>query len=198
MIDAAGKALPAHLALGPDRLEIRIDARGAAWPVAIDPIVVNEQAKLTAADSTPDDEFGYSVALWGDSALVGANGPDGNPSNAGAAYVFTRMDSTWSQQAKLTASDGSGGDDFGISVALSGDTALVGATLGDGNASLPGAAYVFELDTDGSAPSCDLNGDGTFNGRDILGTCSLLTAPFDWMRRGKKSVSPSQICNWLH
>ena len=70
------------------------------------------------------------MALSGDTALVGA---DGENDYQGAAYVFTRSGTTWTQQ-KLTASDGAAGDWFGASVALSGDTALVGAFS---------AAYVF-------------------------------------------------------
>ena len=69
-----------------------------------------------------------SVALSGDTALVGADGKTvGGQTDAGAAYVFTRSGTSWSQQAELTDPDAAASDDFGCSVALSGDTALVGA-----------------------------------------------------------------------
>ncbi len=111
---------------------------GTAW---------TQQAKLTAGDGAAYDNFGYSVALSGDTALVGAYGDDGN----GSAYVFTRFGIAWNQQAKLIAADGAAGDYFGVSVALSGETALVGASGDDGPgtwgvpADGQGSAYVFTL-----------------------------------------------------
>jgi hypothetical protein len=103
------------------------------------------QGKLVAADGTAGDEFGWSVALSGDTALVGATGDNlGANTSQGSAYVFVRSGNTWTQQQKLVASDGAAGDEFGFSVALSGDTALVGAPYSDtaGNRNL-GTVYVF-------------------------------------------------------
>lgn len=112
------------------------------------------QAKLTADDGAAGDQLGYSIALSGDgnTALAGASLSDSVAGNAGCAYVFVRSGSSWSQQAKLTASDGGNSDDFGISVSLSsnGDTALVGAELDNTAAGADaGSAYVF-VRTDGS------------------------------------------------
>ena len=103
------------------------------------------QAQLTAADGAGYDEFGTSVALFGDTALVGAYSDDvGVNVDQGSAYVFVRTGTTWSQQAKLAASDGAAADSFGFSVALSRDTALVGAHRADvGSHADQGAAYVF-------------------------------------------------------
>jgi len=96
----------------------------------------SQQAKLTASDGAINDEFGWSVSLNGDTALVGA--PFANE-RTGSAYVFVRDGTNWSQQAKLTACDLCLNDYFGISVSLSGDTALMGAPPhGD-----TGAAFVF-------------------------------------------------------
>ncbi len=87
-----------------------------------------QEAKLTASDAAGNDWLGWSVALSGDTALVGAYFDDNaGGTNAGSAYVFTRTGGVWTQQAKLTASDAAVGDIFGVSVALSGDTAVVGA-----------------------------------------------------------------------
>ena len=105
-----------------------------------------QQAKLTANDGAEMDYFGYSVALAGDTALVGAYADDDKGSISGSAYVFTRSGSTWTQQAKLTAADGAAGDCFGWSVALSGDTALVGAYADDDNGVNSGSAFVFTRD----------------------------------------------------
>ena len=104
-----------------------------------------QQAKLTASDGAASDNFGYSVALAGNTAIIGAFGDDiGANSDQGSAYIFTRSGSTWSQQAKLTASDGAAGDNFGNSVALSGDTAIVGSWFDDiGTNPEQGSAYVF-------------------------------------------------------
>ncbi len=99
-----------------------------------------QQAKLTAGDGFAEDYFGTSVALSGDTALIGAAGSN---NNAGAAYVFQRHGSQWTQQAVLTAADGKAGDTFGASLALSGETALVGAGFANRTA---GAAYVFVRD----------------------------------------------------
>jgi hypothetical protein len=86
------------------------------------------QKKLTASDGAVDDQFGNSVALSGDTALVGAHYDNvSGHSGQGSAYVFVRSGTTWSLQKKLTASDGAAQDLFGTSVALSGNTALVGA-----------------------------------------------------------------------
>ena len=91
------------------------------------------------------DQFGWAVALVGETALIGAPGDDDLGRGAGAAYVFTRSDSTWTQAQKLTASDGSADDFFGGMIALDGDadTAVIGSIVSGGSGHSPGAAYVF-------------------------------------------------------
>ena len=86
-----------------------------------------EQAKLTASDGAADDYFGSSVAIAGDTIVVGASGDDDEWQCSGSAYVFTRTGTTWTEQAKLTASDGAANDHFGGSVAIAGDTIVVGS-----------------------------------------------------------------------
>ena len=99
-----------------------------------------EIAKLTASDPAADDQFGYSVAVDGDTMVVGAYGDN---SDRGAAYVYVREAGVWNQIAKLTASDGHSGDWFGRSVAIDGGTVVVGAYLDDDGGTWSGAAYVF-------------------------------------------------------
>ena len=102
---------------------------------------------LTADDRAANDEFGYSVAIDGNTAVVGAyhRNLDGN-TNVGVAYVFTKdSDDAWSQAATLTASDGAANDEFGISVAIEGNTIVVGARQDD---TRNGAAYVFTKSPD--------------------------------------------------
>ena len=106
-----------------------------------------EVTKLTASDAQASDQFGYRVAVSGDTAVVGAWAEDAGGVNAGAAYVFRRDEGgadNWGQVTKLTASDAQAGDAFGNSVAVSGDTAIVGAPLEDAEGSDVGAAYVFQ------------------------------------------------------
>ena len=101
---------------------------------------------LTASDGAADDYFGYSVAISGDTIVVGAPYEDVNDDNNGSAYVFSRNQGgadNWGQVAKLTASDGKAYDEFGQSVTIEYDTIIVGAKRGDGNESDSGAAYVF-------------------------------------------------------
>ena len=105
--------------------------------------VWEEDTKLTPNDPEVDDYFGVSVALDGDTAVVGAWADDDNGSRSGSAYVFTRTAGLWTQQAKLLADDGAPFDRFGEAVALDGDTALIGARSNDENGDNAGAAYVF-------------------------------------------------------
>lgn len=114
-----------------------------------------QQAYLKASNSGTFDSFGYSVAIDGDSIVIGAiaedsnatgvNGDGGNNSktDSGAAYVFVRNGTTWSQQAYLKASNTMAGDQFGCSVGVSGDTAVIGASWEGTTQIGSGAAYVF-------------------------------------------------------
>jgi uncharacterized repeat protein (TIGR01451 family) len=185
--DAAGTKLPARMSLHGERLVLAVDDTGAQYPVVVDPLF-SEEAKLTADDGKAGDHFGISVAMdgntvligsengaayvfvrgsgvWtlqrkltkddfgfgtsvalsGDTALIGAYGAN---DNKGAAYVFVREAGVWSEQAMLIATDGALSDAFGVSVAIDGDTALIGADRnGDEYA---GAAYLFERKADGT------------------------------------------------
>lgn len=99
-----------------------------------------QQAKLVAADAAPDADFGWSVALFGDIAVIGAPGDAGG---RGAVYVFTRSDGTWTQQAKLVDPLAGPADALGWSVSLSGLTLAAGAPLADTGATASGLALVF-------------------------------------------------------
>ncbi|HWN94582.1 MAG TPA: FG-GAP repeat protein, partial [Methylomirabilota bacterium] len=144
---------------------------GTTWP---------QQAYLKASDTSIDDLFGHSVAVSGNTAVIGARGEASNATGvqntsqrtaeqdddhapeAGAAYVFVRTGTNWSQQAYLKASNAEHSDYFGSSVAVSGDTVVVGAFGEDSNASgvngnqsndsepSAGAAYVFVRDGAGT------------------------------------------------
>ena len=146
--DADGAPLEANLRYAAGQVILQVNDEGAAYPITIDPLIYREQ-KVIASDGAAEDYFGVSVALSGDTALVGAYGDDvGANSNQGSAYVFTRSGTTWTQQGKLTASDGAADELFGVSVALSGDTALVGADSDTvGANSDQGSAYFYDIIT---------------------------------------------------
>ncbi len=117
--------------------------RGSAYIFKRDGTSWTEQDKLTPSDPIDENFFGQSVSISGDYALIGATGDDGMDTQHGAAYIFKRDGTSWAQEAKLTASDGAGGDCFGWSVSISGDYALVGASVDDSN---KGSAYIFKRD----------------------------------------------------
>jgi len=119
--------------------------QGSAYLLSRSAGVWSQEAQIVGADTGFGDGFGGAVAISGDTAIVGATGVDlANAVTAGAAYVFVRSNGAWAQQAKLVASDATTNALFGTSVAIAGDTAIVGArgALTAGLAST-GAAYVF-------------------------------------------------------
>ncbi len=143
---------------------------GAAYVFVRDGTTWTQQAYLKASNTDVDDWFGYSVAVSNDTVVVGAlyeasaatgvNGDqnDNSASEAGAAYVFVREGTTWTQQAYLKASNTDTDDKFGYSVAISNDTIVVNAdweksaatgvngNQSDNSAEEVGAAYVFVRD----------------------------------------------------
>ncbi|MFN0205549.1 MAG: FG-GAP repeat protein, partial [Planctomycetota bacterium] len=165
VLDANGTSLPARFESTNNSLQLFVDDLNAHYPLTIDPIA--QQAYLKASNTGSADKFGSSVAISGNTIVVGAIGEDSNAtgvngnqsdnsaSSSGAAYVFVRSGATWTQQAYLKASNAQSGDEFGTSVAISGDTIVVGAISEDSNSSgvngdqtnnlaaFAGAAYVF-------------------------------------------------------
>jgi hypothetical protein len=111
---------------------------------------LHEGAKLTASDAAAVDWFGQSVSLSGDTAIVGAlfnddACPAANPDcDSGSAYVYVHSSGVWPQRQRLTALDAAAGANFGGSVAVDGDTAVVGAREADhAGVVAAGSAYVF-------------------------------------------------------
>jgi len=114
-------------------------------------------AKLTAADAFTGDYFGRSIAISDGTIVVGAYRDSDKGSNSGSAYVFEKSDSSdetsWTQVAKLTADDGAASDYFGVAVAISDGTIVVGAHQDDDKGSGSGSAYVFEKSDSSDATS---------------------------------------------
>jgi hypothetical protein len=117
--------------------------KGAAYVFTWSGSAWTPTAELTASDGAAGAEFGVSVSIDGNTIVVGALGAtiDGQ-SDQGAAYVFTKSGSSWTQAAELTASDGVANDLFGYSVSISGNTVVSGAP-GNVGADNIGAAYMF-------------------------------------------------------
>jgi len=153
--------------VGGDPSDNGAQSSGAVYVFARDGDTWTQQAYIKASNSEASDTFGTSVALDGDTLVVGAfledsaaTGVDGDETDnsaasAGAVYVFVRNGTDWTQQAYLKASNAQAGDIFGLSVAISGDTIVVGARDEDSDANGvnanqlnntaidAGAAYVF-------------------------------------------------------
>ena len=119
------------------------DGAGSAYVFACDGTQWVQQAKLVADDGALYDFFGNAVAVDGETVVIGAPFDDDFGVQSGSAYVFTRSGDDWVQQAKLVPSDPEDHDWFGCSVAISGDTIVVGAHGDDDNGSNSGSAYVF-------------------------------------------------------
>jgi len=151
--DASGKKLQAWLEVRGEQLLLKTDDTKASYPVVIDPWV--QLAELTASDATYDDYFGASVAISGDTVVVGADGTTiGGNQQQGAVYVFVKPKNGWKTTshftAKLTSSDGQPYDLFGSSVSISAATIAVGASnLAIGRNQGQGAAYVYIKPTKG-------------------------------------------------
>ncbi|MBA1443980.1 MAG: choice-of-anchor D domain-containing protein [Chromatiales bacterium] len=132
-----------------------VDDNGAAYIFVRDPGTGawTQQQKLLATNGAQNDRFGESVSISGDTAIVGVKGDDDKGESSGSAYVFVRDPATdlWTEQAKLLASDGAAYHIFGKSVAISGDTAIVGADFSTLITVDIGYAYVFVRD-----PATDL------------------------------------------
>jgi hypothetical protein len=127
---------------------------GAAYIFTWSGTTWTQQQKIQASDKQASDFFGFSVSISedGNTAIVGAYGEDTGGSDAGAAYIFTRSGTSWSEQQKIQASDKQASDQFGRSVSISddGNTAIVGAYLEDTGATEEdtgvtdaGSAYIF-------------------------------------------------------
>ncbi len=185
--DARGVQLPARLEVSGQNIAVAVDDSAAVYPVTIDPTWFQQQ-KLTANDGDSGDAMGVSVDLDGDVAVVGAYQ---NDSARGAAYIFRRTGSTWTQTQKLVAADGVADDNFGIAVAIDGPTIIVGAPLDD---SSQGAAYVFResagtfSQSQKILASDGISGDEFGNAVDLDGTTAIIGASVENAIQGSAYV----------
>ena len=136
--DAEGRELPSRFERRGEELAIVVDDTAAVYPITIDPLVQNENAKLTVSGTVPQAKFGTSMDQASLRAVVGAPG-------SAAAYVFFLSNGTWEIEAKLTRAGVNAGDLFGNDVTISVSNVVVGAPMYDGAFSNSGAAFCFEL-----------------------------------------------------
>ncbi len=122
------------------------DKSGSAYVFRFDGSEWLEETKLLAPDGTNKDYFGQSVAVGSNVLVVGAPGDDDMGLQSGSVYVFVFDGSSWNLDVKLTASDGTGSDEFGNAVAIRKNLMIVGARDVDGPYSSIGAAYIFRHD----------------------------------------------------
>ncbi|MDP2716901.1 FG-GAP repeat protein [Rheinheimera sp.] len=140
-------ALKNHIAmLGAIKRDDKAEDAGAVFAFERLANSWSQQQILTAADAKAGDAFGQSIALTEHFLVIGAPHSDAPDKDSGSAYVYIRQNDKWQFHSKLTASDGAEGDLFGISVAIDGNTILVGADLNDERAEKAGAVYVYEFD----------------------------------------------------
>ncbi len=142
-----------------------------------------QEAKLVPSGGQAADEFGFDIAISGDTILVGTSRDDGNGNDAGAGYVYRRVAGRWFEETILRAPDGVTFDQLGWSVALDGDTAVLGAPFHDSFALEGGAAYVFEREGTIWSPKWKLAPSDPFQGAwfgravGVAGNYALVGAP---------------------
>lgn len=151
--DYAIVGAPGDATLGPDA--------GAAYVFIRKQTGWALQAKLIPSDGEPEDLFGFSVAMDGDTVIVGSHRSNVPGADAGSAYIFVRRGSDWIQQARLIANDANEFEWFGYAVAISGDTAIVGAIRSNTTGKDSGAAYIFVRNGDLWTQQAKLVGDNT-------------------------------------
>ncbi len=155
------------------------DGVGAVYVFSHDGTTWTEETKLTASDGEARDWFGESVISIGNYAFVGAYGDD---NDQGSVYIFIRDGATWTEETKLTASDGQPYDAFGRSISISRNNVLIGA-FGDNDYN--GSAYVF------STPPTDLVCEGDLAWDDVK-PGDIVVSDFEISNDGE----PDSYLNW--
>jgi FG-GAP repeat len=188
VFDHDGQALVAGWTAAGERLRLRVEDQLAHYPLTIDPLA--QSAYLKASNTEAVDLFGLSVAVSGDTVIVGAanedsaaTGVDGDQGsnasgNSGAAYVFVRSGTTWTQQAYLKASNTEADDGFGSRVAVAGDTVVIGAPREDSAATGSGGDQASNAAPDAGAAYVFVRNGTTWTQQAYLKASN--TEAFDW------------------
>jgi len=138
------------VAVEDERVAVGSPAQNQVLVYVFDGTIWSLEATLSPSDVQSNDQFGSDVSLDGNALLVGTPFEDDGGSSAGAAYVFRFDGSSWNEEVKLVASDAQASDNFGESVSISNNLAVIGAPNEDGGTGDPtsgsGAGYIFRFD----------------------------------------------------
>jgi len=138
--------------------------------------VWTEITKIIPQDGANMDSFGSSVSISDNYAIVGSYNDDDNGDNSGSAYIYSRKDNSWSFQSKILPNDGTSNANFGFSVSISDDFAIVGAVFDDENGINSGSAYIFDHDIDGWKQSVKLISNDTIYGDNFGHSVSIFNS----------------------
>jgi hypothetical protein len=119
---------------------------GSAYIFKLENNTWKQVQKLTANNGKSSDYFGYSVSIFDNYAIVGVTNDDDIAENAGSAYIFKLENNNWKRFQKITANDGAQGDNFGQSVSINKNYAIIGAPYDDDIAANSGSAYIFKFE----------------------------------------------------
>jgi hypothetical protein len=157
------------------------------------------ESSLSAPEPSADDHFGFSVAVAGSRALVGAWGDDTQAAEAGAVYSFVRASGEWTTASTLTAQDGAADDRFGYAVAATGETAVVGSVWSDVHGDGSGASYVYRWEEDSWQQEIKLAPD-SLNAGDEFGYAVAVNDHREVLvgARGHDSGGENTGSAWLH
>lgn len=168
---------------------------------------VNEFDKILGSDVEFGDFFSSSLTASGNRAILGAWGDDINGvASVGSAYIYEKIDGTWTEQIKLLASDGQEEDYFGYAVGISGNVAVVGAYLDNDQGLNAGAVYIFNFNGNTWVQSAKIyasdGGSGDLFGRSIAieGNRMVIGADGDWFNgtaAGSAYIFENQGGNWI-
>ena len=181
-----------------DIMQIQGAFRGAAYIYTRSGGIWTEQQKIFASDHAPSRKFGNAVAISGSTVVVGETPNTANSSRLAAAYFFILNGGTWTQEQEITASDGTIGDGFSWSVAINGDTAIIGA-LPENNL---GSAYV--LTRSGTTwtqqqkliPSDGATNKGFGNSVSMSGNAAIIGASADNIGQGSAYIFTGTGTTW--
>jgi hypothetical protein len=199
---AAGDTFGTAVAISGDTIVATSPSTGSAYVYVRDGAGWTEQARLTGGGASVQEHFGFAAALDGDTLAIGANRAD---AFLGAVYVFTRSGSSWSQQARLTASDPTPRAALGSSVALDGGTLVAGAPFARTAAAgsyARGAAYVFVSSAGAWSQQQRLvasdAADGDLFGYavDVAGDRAVVGAPYASASKGNAYVFSRNAATW--
>lgn len=169
---------------------------GAVWVFTRSGTTWGTPTELTATDAAASDQLGWSVAVSGDTVVAGAYDKMVGGSQEGAAYVFTYSGSAWNQQQKLTPNDPANTSAFGVSVAVSGDTALIGSIDSQvpvsGGPTQDGGAFIFTRTGTAWSQQAELiENAADYNGPDRFGWTVALSGGTAAVGASYKTVSGS-------